>query len=372
MHNVTLFRNFIEDQRTSMEIYADQLLKNLQKLDLDFFHFNEYRPIFGRLTNMLTDKANLRMRTARYFDYPLQAKKRGGTVNHILDHGYAHLLKVLDPEMTVITVHDIIPLLASRGEIKGVEKDRKRWLSEYTARFYKMARHIIAISENTKNDLIQYCDCKPESITVIYYGINPVFKPVNTLEKNKLRQLFNLPQDNTKLILIVGEAFYKNRYTSLKVLERLACNYGSAIGLVSLGRNSPDWNYAITNSPQRSKVIHIDYLSSEDMLRLYNAVDCLLFPSWYEGFGIPPLEAMACGIPVVTSNAASLPEAVGDAGLVFAPDDVTGMTDAIERLLKDNEFRKDQVRKGLEHVKNFNWTKNITETLEVYRKIIQK
>ena len=370
MNEVTLFLDFVEDRRNSMEIYAAHLLKNLRELDQHEFTFTEYRPVVGRLARLLPDTANLRMRAARYIDYPAQARKRNGTVNHILDHGYAHLLKVLDPERTVITVHDIIPLLACRGKIKGVNKDRKRWLSEYSARFYKNARHIIAISENTKRDLVAHCDCNPESITVIYYGINPVFKPINNVERNELRKTLGLPQNNSKLVLITGQEFYKNQPTSLKVMESLYQIYGPTVQLVRLGRKSPEWSSAISNSPLKDQVINIDYLSSEDMLRLYNAVDCLLFPSWYEGFGLPPLEAMACGTPVVTSNAASLPEAVGGAGLMFAADDAAGMAGAIERLFNNHEFRNDQVRKGLEHVKKFAWHDHATRTMNIYRNIV--
>ena len=105
------------------------------------------------------------------------------------------------------------------------------------------------------------------------------------------------------------------------------------------------------------------------MPQLYNAVDCLLFPSWYEGFGVPPLESMACGTPVVTSNVASLPEAVGDAGLMESPDDVPGLANAVNRLLEDSEFREDHIKRGLKHVKGFDWATNAAQTMSIYKEI---
>ena len=93
------------------------------------------------------------MRAARYIDYPLHIKNISGGINHILDHGYAHLLSVLDPDKTVVTVHDIIPILAGLGKMPGVKPSGRAWLSEISARFYKKARCIIEISKNNKSDL---------------------------------------------------------------------------------------------------------------------------------------------------------------------------------------------------------------------------
>ena len=171
-------------------------------------------------------------------------------------------------------------------------------------------------------------------------------------------------------MLITGQQFYKNQVTSLRVMETLHRKYGSSIRLVRLGRSSSEWNLAVANSSFRHQVMYLADLPPEKLPHLYNAVDCLLFPSWYEGFGLPPVEAMASGTPVVTSCVASLPEVVGEAGLMVPPDDVIGLAEAVEAILENEGLRQTQIRKGLDHVKKFDWRKCAAMTMEIYKEVI--
>jgi len=369
---VVLFRGYVEEQRNSMEVYADNLKANLRSLNQNDIEIDEFRPCLSHLARRLPEFANCRMRVNRYVGFPIQARRRRGMLNHILDHGYAHLLQVLDPRRTVLTVHDVIPILGGMGKIRGVDLNRRRWLSEWTARYYKKARHIITNSESTKNDLLKYCGCDPEAITVVYLGINSSFRPVPDLKKKECRITLKLPQENVKLVLITGQQFYKNQVTSIRVMERLQRKYGSSIWLVRLGHSSSEWNLEIANSSFQHQVIYLENLPSDEMPRLYNAVDCLLFPSWYEGFGLPPVEAMASGTPVVTSCVASLPEVVGEAGLMVPPDNVVDLAEAVESLLENESLRQAQIQKGLDHAKKFDWAKNAVMTMEIYREIIER
>jgi glycosyltransferase involved in cell wall biosynthesis len=277
---------------------------------------------------------------------------------------------ILEPARTVITVHDIIPILASKGYFAGITHDRRRWLSEWTARFYRRAACIIAPSDNTKQDLITHCGCDPERIQVIYNGINPAFVSDAPEKAVVYRKVLGLPPDK-RLVLIVGEAFYKNQLTSLRVMEHLQARYGETIQLVSLGQATRMWRAACRRSPFRRQIIQIDCLPAQEMPKLYNAVDCLLFPSWYEGFGWPPAEALSCGTPVVISDSASLPEIGGDAAVVVRPDNVAGLAQAVIRLLEEPPFRKECVKKGLAHVKHFSWTKNAKRVMAVYKSIVE-
>ncbi len=368
---VVLFRGYAEEQRNSMEVYADSLKANLRRLNQNGIEIDEFRPCMSRLARRLPEFANCRMRVNRYVSFPIQARRARGALNHILDHGYAHLLQVLEPEKTILTVHDVIPILGGVGKIRGVDLNRRRWLSEWTARYYKRARRIIANSESTKNDLVNHCGCDSEAITVVYLGISASFQPVSELEKEECRITLGLPQEKVKLVLITGQEFYKNQATSIRVMERLQRRYGSSIWLVRLGRSSSEWDLAIANSSFQKQVTYLVDLPSDKMPQLYNAVDCLLFPSWYEGFGLPPVEAMASGTPVVTSCVASFPEVVGEAGLMISPDDVVGLAEAVEALLEEKGLRQAQIRKGLDHVKKFDWKKNAVMTMEIYKEIIE-
>jgi len=225
------------------------------------------------------------------------------------------------------------------------------------------------VSNNTKNDLVAYCGCQPEKITVIYNGVESEFGFFSKEDQKKCRDELGLPQDETRLLLITGAEFYKNQETSLRVFEQLQTTCSCPVTLIRLGRNSRKWNSGVQASPYRDRVLHFEYLSRKDMVRLYNAVDCLLFPSWYEGFGWPPVEAMACGTPVVVSDRASLPEAVGDAGIIYAPDDVTSIAAALVRLFEDSQHRAQQIAKGLQHIKKFSWQQHAADTVKIYKQL---
>jgi glycosyltransferase involved in cell wall biosynthesis len=368
MKKILLCRDFTEDNRTSMEVYADNLTHALQSANYPF-EVKEYRPVIEKGLGYLPEKFNFRMRYARYISYPHQIKKQQADLYHITDHGYAHLLNVLEPTKTIVTVHDIIPLLWGRGLIKGIKPERRRWLNEWSFSFLKKASHVIADSSNTKKDLIEYCGCKEKKISVIYPGIDKRFKLLQD-DKNQLRLELGLPNINLKLVLITGEIFYKNHKTSLKVIERLYNRDKQPVRLVRLGRYSSEWENVLQKSLIKEQVIHLNNLKPEQMPKLYNAVDCLLFPSWYEGFGWPPLEAMACGTPVVSSNAASLPEIVSDAGLIASPDDIEGLANAVYQLLENNELRDNKIKQGFENIKRFTWERNAKETAIIYNKVL--
>jgi len=351
-----------------MEVYANNLTVALNEIDQKEFSFNSYRPQLGSLLKHLPEKANLRMRAARYISYPNQAVKVQGDINHIMDHGYAHLMAKLDPAKTVITVHDIIPILAGRGLIKGVTDQRRARLAEWTSNFYKKAARIIAISESTKQDLVKHCACDENKIKVIYSGINTRYKNYPKQEKDEIRDSLGLPK-NKYLILITGQQFYKNQSTSLRVMELLQKKYGDEIYLIRLGRQTEEWKDMNRKNPFQNQIIQLGFVTEEQMPQVYNAIDCLLFPSWYEGFGLPVIEAMACETPVVISNAASLPEAAGDAAITVAPDDIEGLADGVIRLLEDKRFREDIVAKGHIHAKQFIWKNAASNVFEIYQEI---
>jgi len=368
---VVLFCDFKEDQRISMDGYALDLTGSLDKNYSDFIELDVFKPQMSSWTQRLPERFNLKMRAARYVDYPLQIRNISGEINHILDHGYAHLLSILDPDKTVVTVHDIIPILVGLGKMPGVKPSGRAWLSEITAKFYKKARWIISVSENTKRDLINYCGCDPDRIKVVYHGLHKSFVSTidNSISKTMAREKLGLPTDDAKLILITGQIFYKNHKTCIKVFSILNKKYGKSIKLVRLGADDDEWRRLVVEHSVEEDVINIDYLAPDQMPLIYSAVDCLLFPSLYEGFGWPPIEAMACGTPVVCSNVASLPESVGDAALYCEPEDVDGLVQATESVLTDESLRKGMIDKGFMHIKRFDWTENAKQVMNIYQSI---
>jgi glycosyltransferase involved in cell wall biosynthesis len=369
---IVFFRDFAEDGFTSMEVYADHLVTGVAREWSELCQIDEHRPRIPASISALPLGQLQRLRMARYIGYPVQAWRRRGDLNHVIDHGYAHLIWPLGAKRTVVTVHDLIPLLLAKGAIPGVRADRPHPLAEFSSLAVKRACHLIAISNNTKRDVIRHLGCDPERISVIYWGIDASFKPYPENEKIGLRTKFGLPTDGVHLVLASGTSFYKNEETSLTVAKRLQEICSKPVALVRLGPITPTWRENVRINGMNERVVELVGVPHENMWELYNAVDCLLFPSWYEGLGLPPIEAMACGIPVVTSNAAALPESVGEAGLMAAPDDVKGLAEAVRTVLEDPLRRHEQIARGISHAREFTWERTVRQTLRVYEKVLEQ
>lgn len=364
---VTLFRDFVEDGRISMEVYAKNLIDSLNLLNLEQFDFNEFQPHIPTWIKSVPEKINLRMRIARYCAYPMQARANQGRINHIIDHSYAHLLKVLNPRSCIVTVHDLIPQLAWKGQVPGLTYPHNPFLNKLSLGFLKDAIAIIAVSHSTKLDLINHCGLQEEQISVVHNGLNTIFRPLSEEFKIALRLSFKFPDFGTHIVLITGNQTYKNHINSLRVIERLQVVSSKPIQLVCLGVSNAELDKYLTKIKINNPIICLSGISNQRLVELYNSVDCLLFPSWYEGFGWPPLEAMACGTPVVTSNVASLPEIVGDAAPMAAPEDVEMLTEAVLAMLEDKIKRSDFINKGHRNVSRFSWKRCASEVASVYK-----
>lgn len=366
---VNIFRDFKEDKRVSMDVYSDYLevyLKKKYKSEIKVSSFIP-RMLLSKIMPII-----IKMRFARYIEYPFQIRKIRNAygLNHIIEDGYAHLMNYpLDPKKTIVTVHDIIPLLAWKKLIPHLTYPHDPRLAKYSYKYLKKAAHIIAISENTKKNLIKFCGCKEENISVIYYGCGKSFTMLSEKKRNFLRyDKFKFPR-NSFLILITGHQEYKNHFSALKVLEQIK-KYKKNVFLVRLGRQSQMWKETKSKFAIKDNLIEINSINHEDIVELYNSVDCLLFPSWYEGFGRPPLEAMACGIPVISSNAASLPEIVGNAGLLYQPNDLNGMIKGLISIIDNESIRKHMISNGLKQASKFTWEDNLKKTVNVYQSIL--
>jgi glycosyltransferase involved in cell wall biosynthesis len=309
------------------------------------------------------------MRLSRFCAYPWQARREQGQINHILDHGYGHLLYVLDPERTVVTVHDLIPLVRWRGGIPDLAPGRKPWLNLISFNALRRARHLIADSENTRRDLVRFCKCAPEKISVIHLGIDPIFEPRSAADKVRIRSALGLSQSQTFVVLMIGSQIYKNQSGALRAFAHLRAVYPGSLQLLKAGMANPEWSQAVEQLGLAENARCLGVVPRAQLPDLYNAADCLLSPSWYEGFGWPPLEAMACGTPVVASNVASLPEVIGNAGLMCDPKDEPGLAQAMHGVLTNTQLRQDLIEHGLKRASQFTWERTARETLEVYERI---
>jgi len=351
--------DFVEDNRTSMERYPRQLLPAIRSIAAGRFRIDEYRPRYVRPPIVSRGWAD---RFARYCAYPAQARKEHADFFHVVDHGYAHLLSVLDSSRTVVTVHDLIPLLQANGEL-GSRVSHP--LAAFSARFLRKARAIITISENTKKDVSRLLGIDPGRIHAVHMGLGEEFRPTPG-PKEELRRRVGLPAEGGPVILVSGRQFYKNQATSVRVLARvIEMGHRNAI-LACLSGPGAEAETLAAQLGIENRLVRLKGLSEEQLVTLYSAADCLLFPSTYEGFGWPPSEAMACGLPVVCSNAAALPEVVGSAAVVSEPMDVEGHARGIDRIITDPAFRDGMISRGIAQAARFSWEACARGTLSVY------
>lgn len=346
MINVTLFRRPESYKVMSMDRYAHNLFENVRRLP--DIYAKSFRPEDSRLPfvgKYLT----------LWLNYPRIAKKKRADINHILDHSISHLIGSLEAEKTIITCHDLIGL-----EIPGSTPFWKRkifWRN--VIKNMLKARKIITVSQHTKNDILKYSSCKSNDIVVIYEGVSTKFRQI---EKDKIDERFKFRKP---AILHVGhDNFYKNVEGLIKAIALLK----KEALLVKVGPISKRQSRLL----KRLKIDFVQFLdlSEEELIQIYNAGDLLVYPSRHEGFGFPVLEAMACGCPVICSNAGSLPEVASDAATMVSPDDIQGIAKAIERILASQDLRQELIERGFRQAKKFSWERTATETADVYKKII--
>jgi glycosyltransferase involved in cell wall biosynthesis len=237
----------------------------------------------------------------------------------------------------------------------------------------KRADMVLTDSQASKWDIVHLLDIPSEGVRVIYLAADDIYQPVLDAHRlTAIRQKYGLPE--SYLLYLGGFDQRKNVLTLLKAFAQLAKDSRAFLGIAGRLPEKgsdffPDPRPIVQELGIEERVVFTGWVPEEDKPALYSGTRALVFPSLYEGFGLPPLEALACGTPVIASNRGSLPEIVGDGGLLLEPDDVEGLATAMGKLLSDDKLRKDLREKGLAHAARFSWEKTARETLAVYREI---
>jgi glycosyltransferase involved in cell wall biosynthesis len=261
----------------------------------------------------------------------------------------------------IITIHDILPMRHPESCPK-----MKYYFSYSLPTLLKNSHAIICISENTKQDIIGYLGVKDKPIYVIYGGLNGQrFYP---RKNGTVQKKYGL----TNYLLYIGDLRpYKNVERSLEAFARLDLSkFKFVIGGKRDPRFYPRVEKKIDKLLLKDRVVFLDYVPEKDLPHLYSEAAAFVFPSLYEGFGLPPLEAMACSCPVIVSNAASLPEVCGDAAYYVDPFDVEDIAEGINEVLMNGALRQDLMAKGLERAKLFSWEKAAKEHLKVFEEVL--
>ncbi|MBU0579549.1 MAG: glycosyltransferase family 4 protein [Candidatus Margulisbacteria bacterium] len=378
MQKVVLLPPLIEDYNKSMEVYAQELARAFkeQKLPiqthLNFLHQvktepKDISPDFPvKLKTVLPDNLYF-----KYFVYPNKINWLPNSIVHITDHSYGHLLFANPQQKFVITCHDLT-LLRFQKKIVKTDADQDRLnLFKYSISALKRAQAIIADSKATQNDLEMFLNIPKTKIKVIPLGVNYLYQHLNNnSEINELSNKYRL-QNHFILLHVGNNAFYKNMSFLFKILYLLINKHQQKVKLMKIGADFTEFQkMMIRNLNLSANVLHLGEVPLKKQILFYNLADLLVYPSLNEGFGLPVLEAMACGTPVLTSNLGSLPSVVGKAGLLLEPKHHEEWANTIKDLINHPEKLNKMSELGLTRAKEFSWKNTANKTYEVYQQVI--
>ncbi len=284
-------------------------------------------------------------------------------------HGTNYCIPIFAPCPTVVTIHDLSLFTQSHThEEENVKRGKRR-----VPIMARRASMIIAPSEWTKREIIERLRIRPDKIRVIYEAAREGMAPLphqqcqGVLDKHQIRRPY---------LLYVGTIEpRKNLLTLLRAYDELLRATPHRPQLVLCGGRGwlcDEVFKLVEDLKLKDSVRFTGYVEDADLPALYSAADVFVYPSFYEGFGLPPLEAMACGAPVITSDVSSLPEVVGKAGLTHSPNDARALTEAIARLLGDETTREHFRRAGMKQASEFSWERAARETQSVYEEVLRK
>jgi glycosyltransferase involved in cell wall biosynthesis len=267
-------------------------------------------------------------------------------------------------QRSVITIHDLTFLHYP----DFLTAESRRYYNGQIEAAVRRADHIMADSDATRADVIELLGVPPEKVTTVLLGISDHFRPASPEAVAQLREKYQLGADY--ILFVVTLEPRKNLDGLLRAYAILRADLPDAPPLVIAGQRGWLYEQHFALGEELGISPHVTWLEGvayDDLPALYSGAAALCLPSFYEGFGFPPLEAMACGTPTVAADRASLPEVVGDAGLLIDPDDPASIADGLGRLLTDSALRADLRQRGLARVKSFDWTETARQVLDVYR-----
>jgi glycosyltransferase involved in cell wall biosynthesis len=278
---------------------------------------------------------------------------------------------VLPPAATcrsVVTIHDCIHLMFPQylpNRFAHAYARASMWMA------VRRSHRILTVSEASKRDIMHFFDVRPEKIVVVYNAIDERFRtPPSEEHVARVRERYQLDRG---FVLYVGNIKpHKNLVRLIESYDQLRRRGFEDLKLLIIGdeiSKLPALRRAVHTHKLHKHVRFLGYLPDETLAVLYRLAAVFVFPSLYEGFGLPPLEAMACGTPVVTSNLSSMPEVTGDAAVLVDPYDVDSIVDGMERVLRDPALSAQLRAKGIARAREFSWERSVARTHELYREV---
>ncbi|EKD57088.1 MAG: glycosyl transferase, group 1 [uncultured bacterium] len=387
MH-IVIDARFYRSSTAGLGRYTRALIRELIKID----HVNQYTIIITpadeaeydqQIKNLLSSrtrvKGNLKIKNFSKFIVPITHYTLAEQIKFVkvlndLKPDLVHFTNFNHPILYrgkfVTTAHDLTVMLHPVGRMQK-SLIRRIAFNKVMSHAVTASRKVIAISEATKKDLVKYLHTDPKKIQVIYEGVDSQYKPI----ANSQSLIANKYIITKPYILFVSQwRPHKGLSELIKAFGILKEKYKLPHQLVITGKPNNDFFdllSAINHSPFVKDIIRPGFMPEEDLPALFNGASAFIFPSHYEGFGLPPLEAMACGTPVISSNVSCMPEILGDAAVYFDPNKPEDMAERINDILISDDKQQILVNKGFEQVKKYSWAKMARETLDVYKEVIK-
>jgi glycosyltransferase involved in cell wall biosynthesis len=367
-------RSFASEQRTGIGQYAVHLLESLRGCaashDLRVFvpsHRGRTGPNPVEIRTVRTIVPS-DIREDRFYrlwlDLYLPMRVRFDRID--LFHGPSYVVPKSRRARTVVTIHDL------------AHERNPEWGQGCSPEFSKRvmqsvvsADAVIAVSHTTKKDVVDIYPVNPEKVTVIYEGVDSGYRSIDNRDLLEgFRKRYGLPE---RFVLSVSSLHpRKNIGGLLRCFSMLKKETGLPHSLVITGKDYGGFDLAgeVERMGLADRFLFLHYVPSEELPMLYNAAEIFVFPSFYEGFGLPPLEAMACGVPVAASRAGSLPEVLGDAALYFDPRDPQDMAARLAEMLRSESERERMRERGMRRAKGYRWSECARKTLSLYEKLV--
>jgi len=266
----------------------------------------------------------------------------------------------------ILTIHDV-----GFARMPAEHPEATRAYAGSLPQEISRADKVIAVSDFTKDEVIDVLGVPEQKVTVIHNGVAPAF---HVIENDRVRDVLDKYGISKKYILFVGKIEARKNLSGIidafEIFKSKSKFEHQLVLVGSLGWRGQEAFDKIASYSLEEQVMHLGYVADEELPLLMGGADVFLYPSLYEGFGIPPLEAMACGTPVVASKTTSLPEVIGDAGVLVDPHSPDEIADALTEVLSDSGLRNHLIERGLKRAARFTWAKTAEKTLRLYEEVL--
>lgn len=351
---------------TGIGTYTENVIKNLIDIDKnDYFRLYWSDKNFESFHRKNVDIVMTSRKQHRFFEqnyFPYDLERENIDIYHVPQNGIGLTEEIKCKK--IITIHDLIPYIMPETVGKGY---LLKFLREVPY-LIQNADGIITVSEYSKKDILKFFPVDENKIYVTPLAADSIYKPLNKeVCLSFLKENYNI---GTPFVLYIGGfSKRKNVEALINSFIKISSNFDKDYSLVIVGARKDLGTFLSSKYTDSSKIIFTDFVPQNDLPYLYNGCEVFVYPSLYEGFGLPPLEAMSCGAPVITSNITSIPEVVEDSGMLINPYDENELGKSIEKVLSDNILKQSLKEKGLKQSSKFSWNKTSQATLEAYQKI---